>query len=149
MTTGQDLSDKRSASQLLSDAVSAAKSSDMVIFIGGLNKSDHEDAEGADRLQYGLPYGQDEVISALAAANPNLVVVNISGNAVAMPWVNEVPAIVQDWYIGSEAGNSLADVLTGKVNPSGKLPFTFPVALEDGPLKTQEQYPGVPTGKTF
>ncbi|MBR6416863.1 MAG: glycoside hydrolase family 3 C-terminal domain-containing protein [Bacteroidales bacterium] len=149
VTTGQDLSDKRSASQLLSDAVSAAKSSDMVIFIGGLNKSDHEDAEGADRLQYGLPYGQDEVISALAAANPNLVVVNISGNAVAMPWVNEVPAIVQDWYIGSEAGNSLADVLTGKVNPSGKLPFTFPVALEDGPLKTQEQYPGVPTGKTM
>ena len=149
VTTGQDLSEKRSATQLISDAVAAAKEADVVIFIGGLNKSDNQDAEGADRLQYGLPYGQDAVIEALAAANPKLVVVNISGNAVAMPWVDKVPAIVQDWYIGSEAGNSLADVLTGKVNPSGKLPFTFPVAMEDGPIKTVEQYPGVPTGKTM
>ena len=149
VTTGQDLSEKRNASQLVADAVSAAKNADVVIFIGGLNKSDNQDAEGADRLQYGLPYGQDAVIEALANANPKLVVVNISGNAVAMPWVDSVPAIVQDWYIGSEAGNSLADVLTGKVNPSGKLPFTFPVAMEDGPIKTEAQYPGIPTGKNF
>ena len=149
VTTGQDLSEKRSASQLISDAAAAAKNADMVIFIGGLNKSDHQDAEGADRLSYDLPYGQDDVISALLEANSNLVVVNISGNAVAMPWADKVPAIVQDWYIGSEAGNSLADVLTGKVNPSGKLPFTFPVALSDGPLKTAEQFPGVSTGENM
>ena len=81
----------------------------------------------------GLSYGQDAVISALAEVNKNLIVVNISGNAIAMPWVNEVPAIVQDWYLGSEAGSSLAAILMGDVNPSGKLPFTFPVKLEDCP----------------
>ncbi len=144
VTTGQDLSEKRSAAQLIADAVKAAQGADYVIYIGGLNKSDHQDAEGADRELYGLPYGQDAVIEALAATHPKLVVVNISGNAVAMPWVSRVPALVQDWYLGSEAGHSLADVLTGAVNPSGKLPFTFPVAMEDGPLKTAEQYPGVP-----
>ena len=144
VTTGQDLSEKRAPRQLIADAVKVAQEADYVIYIGGLNKSAFQDAEGNDRQQYGLPYGQDAVIEALAAANPRLVVVNISGNAVAMPWVDKVPAIVQDWYLGSEAGHSLADVLTGRVNPSGKLPFTFPVALEDGPIKTPEQYPGVP-----
>ena len=144
VTTGQDLSEKRAPRQLVADAVKAAQDADYVIFIGGLNKSDYQDAEGNDRQQYGLPYGQDAVIEALSAANPRLVVVNISGNAVAMPWVDKVPAIVQDWYLGSEAGHSLADVLTGRVNPSGKLPFTFPVTLEDGPIKTPEQYPGIP-----
>ena len=141
--SGQNLKETRSADQLIADAVAAARDADYVIFIGGLNKSDHQDCEGADRLEYGLPYGQDAVIDALAKANKNLVVVNISGNAVAMPWIDQVPAIVQDWYLGSEAGNSLADVLSGDVNPSGKLPFTFPVALSDGPIKTEAQYPGI------
>ncbi len=149
VSTGQDLSEKRSAAQLIADAVKAAQGADYVIYIGGLNKSDYQDAEGNDRQQYGLPYGQDAVIEALAAAHSKLVVVNISGNAVAMPWVSRVPAIVQDWYLGSEAGHSLADVLTGAVNPSGKLPFTFPVALEDGPVKTPEQFPGLPGDKTW
>ena len=149
VSTGQDLSEKRSATQLIADAVKAAQGADYVIYIGGLNKSDYQDAEGNDRQQYGLPYGQDAVIEALAAAHSKLVVVNISGNAVAMPWVSRVPAIVQDWYLGSEAGHSLADVLTGAVNPSGKLPFTFPVALEDGPVKTPEQFPGLPGDKTW
>ena len=144
VTTGQDLSEKRKPAQLIADAVKAAQDADYVIYIGGLNKSDFQDAEGNDRQQYGLPYGQDALIEALAAANPKLVVVNISGNPVAMPWVDKVSAIVQDWYLGSEAGHSLADVLTGAVNPSGKLPFTFPVALEDGPIKTMAQYPGIP-----
>ena len=143
VTTGQDLRESRSAAQLTAAAVAAAKDADCVIFIGGLNKSDGQDAEGADRSGLELPYGQDAVIEALAAANPRLVVVNISGNAVAMPWVDQVPAIVQDWYLGSEAGHSLADVLSGAVNPSGKLPFTFPVALLDGPVRTPEQFPGV------
>ena len=144
VSTGQDLRESRSAAQLMAAATAAAKDADCVIYIGGLNKSEGQDAEGADRTALDLPYGQDAVIEALAAANSKLVVVNISGNAVAMPWVDKVPAIVQDWYLGSEAGHSLADVLSGAVNPSGKLPFTFPVALLDGPVRTPEQFPGVP-----
>lgn len=131
VVTGQNLKDDRSPEDLIAEAVSIAKESDYVIFIGGLNKSAGQDCEDSDRKGLNLSYGQDEVIAALAQANRNLVVVNISGNAIAMPWVNDVPAIVQDWYIGSEAGPALASVLMGDVNPSGKLPFTFPVKLED------------------
>lgn len=146
VTTGQDLKDERSAEQLIADAVKAAGEADAVVFIGGLNKSDNQDAEGADRLIYSLPYGQDEVIEALVKANPNTVVVGLTGNAYAMPWASEVPAIVQGWYIGSEAGNALADVLFGDVNPSGKLPMTFAADLTDfAPHATAdpEMYPGV------
>lgn len=131
VVTGQDLSESRSESQLTADAVALAASSDAVIFVGGLNKSAHQDCEDSDRLGLELPYAQDKVISALAKVNPNLVVVIISGNAVAMPWADEVNGIVEAWFGGSEAGNALADVLFGKVNPSGKLPFTFPAKLED------------------
>ena len=74
--------------------------------------------------------------------NKNLIVVNISGNAVAMPWVNEVPAIVQGWFLGSEAGTALASVLVGDANPSGKLPFTFPAKLEDVGAHKLGEYPG-------
>lgn len=131
VVTGQNLKDERTPEELIAEAVKIAKESDYVIFIGGLNKSAGQDCEDSDRGGLNLSYGQDELISALAEANRNLVVVNISGNAIAMPWVNEVPAIVQDWYIGSEAGNALASILMGDVNPSGKLPFTFPSKLED------------------
>lgn len=144
--TGQDLSETRSSEQLIADAVKAAKYADMVVFVGGLNKSDHQDAEGADRLDFSLPYDQDKVIEALVAANPNLVVVTLTGNAYSMPWKDKVPAIVQGWYIGSEAGNAIADVLFGEVNPSGKLPFTFAKALQDyAPHASDdiEMYPGV------
>jgi len=103
----------------------------MVLYIGGLNKADHQDAEGRDRLQYELPYGQNQLISLLAKANPNTAVIILSGNAYAMPWLKEVPAIVQAWYNGSETGHALADVLFGDVNPSGHLPFTIMPALED------------------
>ena len=130
VTTGQNLNDSRTPAELTAEAVEKAKQADVVIFIGGLNKADHMDAEGTDRLQYGLPYGQDELIEALAEANPRLVVVNISGNAVAMPWVKKVPAIVQDWYLGSEAGTSLAAVLVGDQNPSGHLPMTWYASLD-------------------
>ncbi len=133
VTTGQDLSESRSESQLIADAVKAAADADVVLFFGGLNKDDHQDCEGADRLSYGLPYAQDKVIEALAAVNPRLAVCLVDGNAVEMPWVNEVPAILQCWFCGSQAGNSIADVVFGKVNPSGKLPFTFPVKIEDSP----------------
>lgn len=131
VTTGQDLRDERSAAELIAEAVNAAKKADVVLFIGGLNKADHQDAEGCDRLQYGLPYAQNELISALAAANKNMAVIILSGNAYAMPWLREVPALVQAWFNGSETGHALADVLFGDVNPSGHLPFTIMPAQED------------------
>ena len=140
--TGQDLSESRSEAQLIADAVAAARKADAVIFVGGLNKSNHQDCEGDDRLQYGLPYAQDKVIGALAGANPNLAVVIVSGNAVAMPWIGRVPAVLEAWFSGSEAGNALADVVFGAVNPSGKLPFTFPVRLEDNSAHALGEYPG-------
>ncbi len=143
VNTGQDLSESRSAIQLGQDAVAAAKEADCVIFIGGLNKSKYQDNEGTDRLDIGLPYCQDELIEALSEVAKQLVVVNISGSPVSMPWADKVNAIVQAWYGGSEFGHALADVLTGVVNPSGKLPFTIPYALADGPLKTERQYPGI------
>lgn len=140
--TGQDLSESRSEAQLIADAAAAARKADAVIFVGGLNKSNHQDCEGDDRLQYGLPYAQDKVIGALAEANPNLAVVIVSGNAVAMPWIDRVPAVLEAWFSGSEVGNALADVVFGAVNPSGKLPFTFPVRLEDNGAHALGEYPG-------
>lgn len=142
--SGQDLEDNRSPEELIAEAVAVAKEADYVIFIGGLNKSAHQDCEDADRKELGLSYGQDKVIAALAKANKNLIVVNISGNAIAMPWVKEVPAIVQAWYLGSEAGSAIASVLTGDVNPSGKLPFTFPASLQDVGAHKLGEYPGTP-----
>lgn len=142
VVTGQNLKDDRTPEELIAEAVKVAAGADYVVFIGGLNKSNHQDCEDSDRKELNLSYGQDAVISALAKANKNLIVVNISGNAIAMPWVNEVPAIVQDWYLGSEAGSALAAVLMGDVNPSGKLPFTFPVKLEDVPAHSQGEYTG-------
>lgn len=127
---------------LLLEAVDAARKADVVIFVGGLNKNENQDCEGADRRSLNLPYGQDELIGELARVNRNLVAVIISGNAIAMPWVNEVPAIVEAWYGGTEAGNAIASVLAGEVNPSGKLPFTFPVRLEDNPAIALDAYPG-------
>ena len=141
--TGQDLSDDRTPEQLIAAAVEAAKDADYVIFVGGLNKSKNQDNESTDRLQITLPYGQEEVIDALSKVSKKLVVVNISGSPVAMPWADKADAIVQGWYGGTESGNALADVLTGKVNPSGRLPFTVPYRYEDGPIKTQAQYPGI------
>ena len=142
VVTGQNLKDDRTPEELIAEAVKEARDADYVVFIGGLNKSNGQDCEDSDRKGLGLSYGQDAVISALAEANKNLIVVNISGNAIAMPWVNEVPAIVQDWYLGSEAGSSLAAILMGDVNPSGKLPFTFPVKLEDCPAHSLGEYTG-------
>lgn len=143
VTTGQDLTDDRSFDEILNEAVEVARNSDYVIFVGGLNKSSGQDCEDSDRASLGLPYRQDEVIEKLADANPNLVVVNISGNPVAMPWVKKVPAILQAWYLGSEAGNAIADILTGACNPSGKLPMTFPVSLDQVGAHKLGAYPGV------
>lgn len=142
VTTGQDLNDKRPAEELVKEAVEKAKGADYVIVFGGLNKSDYQDCEGHDRKSYGLPYNQDKLMEALAGANKNLVYVNISGNPVAMPWSNKVPAIVQGWYNGSEAGEAIAAILTGDANPSGKLPYTWPQKLEDVGAHALNAYPG-------
>lgn len=136
------LEEKRPQAELTAEALKAAKDADIVLFIGGLNKSPNQDDEGHDRKQLELPYGQDKLISELAKVNKNIVFVNISGNAVAMPWVKEVPGIVQGWFLGTEAGNALANVLVGDVNPSGKLSFTFPVKLADNGAHALGEFPG-------
>lgn len=133
------------ADSLRNAAVALAKESDVVIFIGGLNKNYRQDCEGEDRENYGLPFGQDALIESLLAANSNTIVVITSGNAVEMPWIAKVPAIVQSWYNGSMGGEALADIISGNINPSGKLPFTICRRLEDYPAHagTERQYPGV------
>ena len=142
VVSGQNLKDGRSPEELIAEAVRVAGEADYVIFIGGLNKSAHQDCEDSDRTGLGLPYGQDRVITELVKVNQNLVLVNVSGNAVAIPWIKEVPAVLQAWFLGSEAGNAIAAVLMGDVNPSGKLPFTFPARLEDVPAHQLGEYPG-------
>ena len=142
VNTGQDLRDERSPEQLIADAVEAAKSADAVIYFGGLNRKEGQDCEGVDRSHYHLPYDQNRVIEALAEANHNFVMINISGNAVEMPWVESVPAIMQAWFLGSEAGRAIAPVLFGEVNPSGHLPFTFHTRLQDYAAHSIGEYPG-------
>ena len=142
VSVGRSLYDTRTPSQLTAEAVEKAKQADVVIFFGGLNKAAYQDSEGHDRQQYDLPYGQDELIKALVEVNPRLVYVNISGNCVAMPWLDRVPAVVQGWFVGSEAGNAIASVLFGDVNPSGKLPFTWYASLNQCGAHALNTYPG-------
>lgn len=127
------------------EAVAMAPAYDAVIYIGGLNKNGFQDCESTDRRDYNLPWGQNELIEQLAAANPRLVVANISGNPYAMPWIDKVPAVVQSWYLGTMIGPAMADMLVGKVNPSGRLPFSFPKRLEDCGAHSFGEicYPGV------
>lgn len=114
---------------LREEAVLLAREADEVIFVGGLN---HDyDTEGHDRNDMKLPYGQDELIDEILTVNPNAVVVIVAGSPVEMPWKEKAKAIVWCYYAGMETGNALADVLLGSVNPSGKLPETFPVVYED------------------
>ena len=115
---------------LLEEAVSYAKEYDHVIFIGGLN---HEyDLEGQDRTDMKLPYGQDEVIEAVLEANPDTVIVMVAGSPIEMGrWEKRAKAIVWNWYAGMETGNALAEILLGEVNPSGKLPESFPYSHKD------------------
>ena len=143
VTVGRSLYDLRTPEALIAEAVEKAKSADYVVVFGGLNKADYQDCEGHDRQEYGLPYGQDALVEALVKVNKNVVYVNISGNAVAMPWAAQVPAILQGWFIGSEAGHALADVLSGDVNPSGKLPYTWYQRLEDTGAHALNAFPGV------
>ena len=142
VTVGRSLYETRSQAELTAEAVEKAREADVVIFIGGLNKSNHQDCEGHDRLSYDLPYAQNEVIEAILKVNPRLVYVNISGNGAALPWIDKVPAVVQAWFIGSEAGEAIASVLFGDVNPSGKLPFTWYASLDQCGAHALNAYPG-------
>lgn len=128
---GKVIPPKENQEVLFKEAIETARTAEVVIFVGGLNKNHHQDCEGGDRLSYDLPFEQNKLIHEILKVNKNLVLVLATGNAVAMPWIKDVPAIVQSWYLGSESGNAIANVLSGKVNPSGKLPFSFPVKLED------------------
>ena len=143
VTVGHSLYETRSQAELTAEAVEKAKDADVVIFIGGLNKSNHQDCEGHDRLSYDLPYAQNEVIETILKVNPRLVYVNISGNGAALPWLDKVPAVVQAWFIGSEAGEAIASVLFGDVNPSGKLPFTWYASLDQCGAHALNAYPGI------
>jgi beta-glucosidase len=126
------------APDLIAEAVDLAKRSDVVVLIAGLSKE--WESEGFDRVDMKLPGAQDELIERVAAANPNTIVVLNVGSAVEMPWIDKVPAVIQLWYDSQEEGNALADVLFGNVNPSGKLPTTIPVRLQDNPAYIN--YPG-------
>ena len=138
----QSLAENRPASELIAEAVAKAKGADYVIIFGGLNKSDYQDAEGHDRKDMDMPYGQDALVEALARVNKNVVFVNISGDAVAMPWRDKVASIVQGWFIGSETGKAFASILVGDANPSGKLPFTWYHKLNDVGAHALGAYPG-------
>lgn len=129
------------------EAIAMAREADVVIYIGGLNKNAFQDCESTDRREYNLPWGQDELIAGLAEACPRVIVANISGNAYAMPWLTKVPAVIQSWYLGTMTGPAMADALSGAVNPSGRLPFSFPKRLEDCGAHAfgAESYPGVET----
>ena len=134
---------------LIQEAVDLVSSSDAAIYVGGLihGYSDEwndnaYDAEVLDKPDMMLPFGQDELIQAVLDANPNTIIVLVSGGPVDMQaWGSDANAIVQAWYAGMEGGNALADILFGNVNPSGKLPMTFPVRLEDSGAHALAEYP--------
>ena len=131
--------------RLKAEALEKAKDAELIIFVGGMNKNHRQDCENGDRESYDLSFGQNELISELAKIQPNIIVVTFGGNPYATPWLSQVKALVHCWYLGSESGNALLNVLTGKVNPSGKLPVTFAQKYADYPYVKygQEAYPGV------
>lgn len=136
---------------LINEAVAAAKNADVVIVVGGWGhgydfskwNDNAFDAEGIDKPDMNMPFGQDELIAAVTKANPKTIVVLMGGGPIDITkWVSDVPAILQAWYPGSEGGNALAEVLFGQVNPSGKLPMTFPKTLGESPAHVIGEYPG-------
>jgi beta-glucosidase len=128
---------------LIARAVEAARQADVAIVVGGLNHDRFQDAEGSDRKDLSMPGAQAELIRRVAEANPRAVVVLVSGGPVDMePWLEKTPAVLQAWYPGMEGGNAIAAVLFGDVNPSGRLPMTFPRKLSDSPAHALGTYPG-------
>ena len=126
--------------ELLKAAVDAAKKADLVIFMAGNNRE--VETEGSDRISIQLPYGQDSLITAIAAVNPNIATVVVAGAPVDLNVVNtKSKALVYAWFNGTEGGNALADVLIGNISPSGKLPYTLPIKLEYSPAYAMGNYP--------
>ena len=125
-------------SKLLTQAVKLAKQSDVAVVY-----ANNFESEGADLANIDLPSDQNALINAVAAANPNTVVVLNTGSAVTMPWLSKVRGVIEAWYPGQESGNAIAALLFGDVNPSGKLPVTFPATLNQVPASTKAQWPGV------
>ena len=131
--------------KLKKEALKAAKGADVVLFIGGDNRE--VETEGSDRTTIQLPFQQDELLKAIAEVNPNIVAVMVAGAPVDLRTVNPIAkGLVYSWFNGTEGGNALADVLTGKISPSGKLPFTLPVKLEDSPAYALGVYPQTEQG---
>lgn len=130
--------------RLKQEALVKARQADLIIFIGGMNKNHQQDCEDGDRLSYDLSYGQNELIEALARVQKNIIVVTFAGNAYATPWINRVQGLLHCWYLGSMSGQTLARVICGDVNPSGKLPVTFAKQQQDYPCfhRGAEGYPG-------
>jgi len=127
----------------VTQAVTLAKSSDVAIVMVG-----DDETEGKDH-SLTLGTNQDTLIEAIAAANPHTILVLKTGSPILMPWVDKMPAILEAWYPGEEDGNAVTAVLFGDINPSGKLPITFPKSLADLPAKTSEQYPGVQSAARY
>lgn len=131
--------------KLKKEALKAAKGADVVLFIGGDNRE--VETEGSDRTTIQLPFQQDELLKAIAEVNPNIVAVMVAGAPVDLRTVNPIAkGLVYSWFNGTEGGNALADVLTGKISPSGKLPFTLPVKLDDSPAYALGVYPQTEQG---
>ena len=145
--------DQKADPQMIAEAVAAAKAADVAIIVGGSThgydyskwRDNAYDAEGTDKPDLHLPFGQDELVQAVLAANPNTVVVLLGGGPIDVsPWAAQAKGIIEAWYPGMEGGNALAHILFGDVNPSGKLPVTFPVKLEDSPAMKLGEYPSTP-----
>ncbi len=122
---------------LVQEAVAAARKAEVAVVIVG-----DESTEGEDRASIDLPGSQDQLVAAVTAANPNTVVVLETGGPVTMPWISSAHTLLEAWYPGEQGGNALVDVLSGAVEPSGRLPMTFPVDLASSPMRTPAQYPG-------
>lgn len=145
--------DQKADPQLIAEAVAAAKAADVVVYVGGsFHGYDYTkwgdnayDAEAVDKPDMHMPFGQDELVQAVLAANPKTVVVLLGGGPIDVAaWAGQAKSIVEAWYPGLEGGNALAHILFGDVNPSGKLPMTFPVKLADSPVYTLGEYPSSP-----
>ena len=125
---------------LINEAVVLAKKSDVAVLCIGSNRE--YETEGQDRRDLSLPFGEQALVSAVTAANPNTIIVVMAGAPYDLNEIQKVNhTIVWSWFNGSEAGNALADVLSGTINPSGKLPFTFPASIQDSPAFALKTYP--------
>ena len=146
-----DKVDAAEKASLKAEALQKAASADLIIFIGGLNKNHKQDCENGDRESYDLSFGQNDLIAELAKLQKNIIVVCFGGNPYATPWLPQVGALVHCWYLGSESGTALANILSGKVCPSGKLPVTFAKKYEDYPYVKYgaEAYPGIDKQVTY